>query len=81
MAATSLCLGNLAQADLRFVPGYPQGFTPVTSAQVWADTLAEVSAGELSAKVYLLSLLNLMETSPGLRDGMAAELTMLLDQQ
>ena len=71
LATTGLCLGSLAQADLRFALGYPQGSIPAESAQVWADTLEEVSQGELTAKIYPLSLLNLMETSPGLRDGMA----------
>lgn len=70
-ASACLCLGSIVQADLRFALGYPQGSIPAESAQVWADALEEASDGEMSAKVYPLSLLNLMETSPGLRDGMA----------
>lgn len=70
-AATSLCLAGMAQADMRFALGYPPDSIPDVSAHVWADTLSEASDGELGARVYPLSLLNLMETSPGLRDGMA----------
>lgn len=66
-----ISLATASQATMRFALGYPQGSIPAVSAQVWADTLTETSNGELGARVYPLSLLNLMETSPGLRDGMA----------
>lgn len=60
-----------ADANLRFALGYPQGSIPALSAEVWAKTFEAETGGEVSARVYPLSLLNLMETSPGLRDGMA----------
>lgn len=71
--AAGLALGSAVAdaANLRFALGYPPGSLPVLSAEVWAETFATEAGDGSSARVYPLSLLNLMETSPGLRDGMA----------
>src|SRR5690554_4643603 len=72
-AAASVALTPaIAQAaDLRFASGYPQGSITSIALTAFKDRLAEVSDGELGARVFELSLLNLRETPAGIRDGMA----------
>lgn len=61
-----------AQArDMRYATGYPPASIGSIAADRYAEALAEYSDGEHSAKVYPLTLLNFMEMSDGLRDGMA----------
>lgn len=75
--STSLVLGGMTLASvadartLSYAIGYPPGSDSAKAAQNYADRVAEFSDGELSVKVYPLSLLNFAETSAGVRDGMA----------
>lgn len=57
--------------DLSYAIGYPSGTDSVKAAQNYADRVEEFSGGELTVKVFPLSLLNFAETSAGVRDGMA----------
>lgn len=57
--------------DLRFASGYPQGSITSDALAVFESRLDELSGGELGARVFELSLLNLRETPSGIRDGMA----------
>lgn len=67
------CVSPLAAhaTDLTFASGYPQGSITSDALGVFETRLDELSEGELSARVFELSLLNLRETSAGIRDGMA----------
>lgn len=57
--------------ELRYAMGHPPGSFVVDAGQAYADAVGEYSNGELSVKVYAMSLLNMAETSAGLRDGIA----------
>ncbi|MBM1143014.1 C4-dicarboxylate TRAP transporter substrate-binding protein [Alcanivorax sp. ZXX171] len=68
----STILVGLAQAtEMRYATGYPPNSIGSMAADRYAEALTEHSGGELTAKVYPLTLLNFMEMSDGLRDGMA----------
>ena len=75
--STSLVVGGMALASvadartLSYAIGYPPGSDSAKAAQNYADRVEKFSDGELSVKVYPLSLLNFAETSAGIRDGMA----------
>lgn len=61
-----------AQAQtISHATGYPPNSIGANSANVFAKALEEISGGELKARVFAGSLLSFLETSPGLRDGMA----------
>lgn len=62
---------TLQASELRFASGYPSGSITSDALSVFTERLDELSGGELSARVFELSLLNLKETPSGIRDGMA----------
>lgn len=65
-----LALSVSVQArDLRYATGYPPNSIGADAAQVYADAVKKYSDGKLGVKVYPLSLLNFLETAPGIRDG------------
>jgi len=67
-------LGLATQADarqLRHAVGHPPGSLAVDAAEAMAATVARESGGSLTLRVYPMSLLNMAETSAGLRDGIA----------
>ena len=66
------------QADqLRFAVGSPPNSLGDRAAQRFAEKLNEFSGGEVTAKTYPLSLLNLLESNNGIRDGIADIATVL----
>ncbi|HIK74005.1 MAG TPA: C4-dicarboxylate ABC transporter substrate-binding protein [Alcanivorax sp.] len=71
-----LCgLAALSYADgakkLRYATSWPPGSIGADAAKLYAEAVSEYSDGELSVKVYPMTLLNAAETSSGVRDGMA----------
>jgi len=75
----AVAFSSVAEArQLRFALGYPPGSITADAADVWAEALEKYSEGSLTARVYALSLLNLMETPAGLRDGLADAGSVLL---
>lgn len=64
-------LGPLNAAELSFAIGHPPQSYAVKGAHVFAATLRDETGGEVTARIYALSLLSLTETSPGLRAGLA----------
>ncbi|QIB34531.1 C4-dicarboxylate ABC transporter substrate-binding protein [Ancylobacter pratisalsi] len=64
-------LGPLNAAELSFAIGHPPQSPAVKGAQAFAATLSDETGGKVTAHVYALSLLNLAETSSGLRAGLA----------
>ncbi|MEC7762647.1 MAG: C4-dicarboxylate TRAP transporter substrate-binding protein [Pseudomonadota bacterium] len=67
----SVLTGQAQARDLRYALGLPPGALPVQGAEMFAKAVEENSGGDLTVTVYALSLLNIPETSPGLRDGIA----------
>ncbi|MBM1143034.1 C4-dicarboxylate TRAP transporter substrate-binding protein [Alcanivorax sp. ZXX171] len=56
---------------LTYASVYPAGSEADKSVKAWAEKLEEYSDGDLSAKVYAMSLLSASELSGGVRDGLA----------
>ncbi|MEC9344824.1 MAG: C4-dicarboxylate TRAP transporter substrate-binding protein [Pseudomonadota bacterium] len=68
--AATVLLGASAQADtLKIAVGFPTGSAAFYALDNFAKNLEATS--DLKAKVFPLSLLNLKETPPGIRDGIA----------
>ena len=63
---------SAAQArELRYAMGFPPGPDLGVAGKKYAERVEELTDGELSVKVYALSLLNFVETPIGVSDGMA----------
>ncbi|WP_416899339.1 MAG: C4-dicarboxylate TRAP transporter substrate-binding protein [Minwuia sp.] len=72
LAATAFAVSTSASADtLKLATGFPTGSVAAELAELLAKKTEELSGGDLKVKVFALSLLNLKETPPGLRDGIA----------
>lgn len=56
---------------LRYATSWPPGSIGADAAKLYAEAVSEYSEGEISVKVYPMTLLNAAETSSGVRDGMA----------
>lgn len=56
---------------LRYAIGHPPSSFVVDVAKQYAESVSELSDGDLKVRVFPMSLLNFAETSGGLRDGMA----------
>ena len=74
-AATASCLlgasyGSAAK-ELSYAVGFPPRSMVDQAAQAYAERVKEETKGEITVKVYPLSLTNLAETGPGLRDGLS----------
>src|SRR5699024_6692562 len=63
--------GNANARQLSFALGFPPGAIPITAAEGYAKVVKDLSGSDLTIKIYPMSLLNMAETSPGLREGMA----------
>ena len=63
--------------QLRHATGYAPGSMGAESTTTYAEAMEEISGGDVSAKVYALSLLGWAEMSDGIRDGMADSGTLL----
>src|SRR5690554_3429151 len=71
-AVLSTALLSQAQAtEMRYATGYPPNSIGSVAAERYAEAVSEHSGGELTAKVFPMTLLNFMEMSDGLRDGLA----------
>ncbi|WP_339950557.1 C4-dicarboxylate TRAP transporter substrate-binding protein [uncultured Albimonas sp.] len=78
VALTALGAASSASAtELRYAVGSPPNSLGDKAATRFAEKLSEYSGGDLTAKVYPLSLLNLMESNAGIRDGIADIATVL----
>ncbi|WP_339798653.1 C4-dicarboxylate TRAP transporter substrate-binding protein [uncultured Marinobacter sp.] len=62
---------TLNATTLRFASGYPTGSITSEALEVFQEKLKTYSDGSLDVRIFELSLLNLAETPPGIRDGMA----------
>ncbi|RST87713.1 C4-dicarboxylate ABC transporter substrate-binding protein [Aquibium carbonis] len=70
--AAALLFGAGAQArELTFAIGHPPGSYLIKGGEDFAATVSTETGGDLTAKVFPMSLLNMAETSAGLREGLA----------
>lgn len=71
-SAAALMLGTIVEArELTFAIGHPPGSYLIQGGEDFAATVAKETGGSLTAKVFAMSLLNMAETSAGLREGLA----------
>lgn len=69
--ASASVLSFSAQADeLRFALGFPAG-VPLDAAKAYSKAVSDLTNGDLTVRVYELSLLNHSEMSAGIGDGIA----------
>lgn len=71
LTAGALLAGVAEARNLRYAVGYPPGTIGAEAGAVYADALKEFSGGDLTARVYPLSLLNFREATEGIRQGIA----------
>ena len=70
--ASMLAMASAAQAtDLSFAGGWPPNSAPTAKFDEYAKAVAEYSNGDVSVRVFPLSLLSFAEINAGLRDGIA----------
>ena len=70
--ASLLVMAGAAQAQqLTFAGGWPPNSAPTAKLEEFAAALGEYSNGEVTAKVFPLSLLSFAEANAGVRDGIA----------
>ncbi|MDX5359102.1 MAG: C4-dicarboxylate TRAP transporter substrate-binding protein [Rhodobacterales bacterium] len=71
-SAAGFMLAGAASAEtLKYAFGYPAASTVGIAAEDYAAAIKERSGGSLTVRNFPMSLLSLVETGPGLRDGMA----------
>lgn len=70
-ALLSMAGGAADARELTFAIGHPPGSYLIAGGEAFAETVAAETDGELTAKVFPMSLLSMAETSPGLREGIA----------
>ena len=63
--------GGANAADLTFAGGWPPNSSPTAALEDFAAAVGELSNGEISVRVFPLSLLNFAEANAGVRDGIA----------
>lgn len=72
VSASLMALAPAVQADqLSFAGGWPPGAAPNTVLENYGKTIGENSGGDLTMRLFPLSLLNFKEANAGLRDGLA----------
>jgi len=74
LACTS---GTAMATDLSYASGWPPGANVTPVIEKFAQTVEERTGGEITMKVYSLSLLNFLEANEGVKNGIADLATML----
>jgi TRAP-type C4-dicarboxylate transport system substrate-binding protein len=70
--ATMLSMASAAQsAELTFAGGWPPNSAPTAMLEEFATAVGELTNGEVSVRVFPLSLLSFAEANAGVRDGIA----------
>ncbi len=67
----ALWASTASATNINYALGIPPSSDTVRAAEVFAEALEEYSGGEVTARLFPLSLLNAAETSAGVRDGIA----------
>lgn len=77
--ATLLISAGAAQAQsLTYAGGWPPNSAPTAVLESFAEAVGEESGGEISVRVFPLSLLSFAESNAGVRDGIADMTTNLM---
>lgn len=79
--STAIAMGAISTADareIRYATGYPPNSIGSIAADRYVEAIEEHSNGAYTGRAYPLTLLNFMEMSDGLRDGMADAGALLL---
>lgn len=71
LAALALGTGAAQATELRIAHGYPPNSSGDQAFKLFADVAERESGGEITSKIYAMSLLSFTEAAPGLRDGIA----------
>lgn len=71
LGASLLLSGQAHGRQLSYAMGFPPNSDSDIAGQNFAKAVSELTDGELTVKVFALSLLNFAETPGGVRDGMA----------
>lgn len=70
--ATMLSMASAAQsAELTFAGGWPPNSAPTAMLEEFATAVGELTNGDVSVRVFPLSLLSFAEANAGVRDGIA----------
>jgi TRAP-type C4-dicarboxylate transport system substrate-binding protein len=69
-AGLSLAAGPVAAEELNYSVGFGPNSLFALSADAYAEYMNEISDGELTIRVFPLSLVSLAEMGPGIRDGL-----------
>ncbi|MGR3603654.1 C4-dicarboxylate TRAP transporter substrate-binding protein [Sulfitobacter sp.] len=76
--ASAGMISTTAEArDLRYAIGWPPGALPTEAIGKYATEVEEASGGDVTVNVFPLSLLNFLESTSGVRDGIADMTTVL----
>lgn len=71
IVGSSMLTTGAEARELRYAIGHPPGSYLVVGGEVYANAVRELSGGEMSVRLFPMSLLSMAETSDGLRDGLA----------
>jgi TRAP-type C4-dicarboxylate transport system substrate-binding protein len=69
-AAVAVSAGSVAADELNYSVGFGPNSLFSNSAEAYAEYMAEISGGDLTIRVFPLSLVSLPEMGPGIRDGL-----------
>jgi len=69
-AGLALAAGPAAAEELNYSVGFGPNSLFAQSADAYAEYMNEISGGELTIRVFPLSLVSLAEMGPGIRDGL-----------
>ncbi|MEM6441097.1 MAG: C4-dicarboxylate TRAP transporter substrate-binding protein, partial [Pseudomonadota bacterium] len=80
LAGASLLIsaGAAQAASLTYAGGWPPNSAPTAVLEAFAEAVGEESGGEISMRVFPLSLLSFAESNAGVRDGIADMTTNLM---
>ncbi|GGE13689.1 TRAP-type C4-dicarboxylate transport system, substrate-binding protein [Gemmobacter megaterium] len=70
LLSTALAVPAVAR-EVSYSHGFATGSAVGVAAVDFANAVAEKSGGDLTVRVYPMTLMNLIETGPGVRDGLA----------
>lgn len=71
IAATGLAATSLAAEQVTYSHGFTTESAVGQASQNFADVVEEHSEGDLTVRIFPMTLLSLLETGPGIRDGLA----------
>jgi len=71
VAATGMAATSLAAEQVSYSHGFSVESAVGQASQSFADAVEERSEGDLTVRIFPMTLMSLLETGPGIRDGLA----------